>query len=249
MVTLAEEHAVGPQASPDEARILDQHAVKAHDFIEGKGIFAGLKHSAAPSLQPTARRTLAFDLKARPAVGQQQKAGRTRHDMGSCPADNFNGLIAQLAGGEVGERLRPEDQGTKCGGSKQVGAQPVSAREARRGGEVSLRIKQVDRADAFGIRNIQCLALEEFIEEPCAAVRRAGRRAAREGRDGLWWRSVEDPLEDEQVEVFMTQREGQMVAELFAGPVSLVENDPAPLLPATRLDMLLRDNAWPPQRG
>jgi hypothetical protein len=39
------------------------------------------------------------------------------------------------------------------------------------------------------------------------------------------------------------QREAQLVAEGFAGPVPLIEDGPAPVLPAARLDMLAGDGA------
>ena len=55
--------------------------VKADDFIEGQAVLAGLQDGAAPSLQPVARRALALNLEAGPAVGQQHETGGARDQM------------------------------------------------------------------------------------------------------------------------------------------------------------------------
>jgi hypothetical protein len=47
----------------------------------------------------------------------------------------------------------------------------------------------------------------------------------------------------------MAQREYQLVAEGLAGPVPLVEDVPAPLLPAARLDVLFGYGARAADRG
>ena len=40
---------------------------------------------------------------------------------------------------------------------------------------------------------------------------------------------LEDPLEDQQINLFMAQRKGQMIGEALARPIAFVEERPKPL--------------------
>ena len=52
------------------------------------------------------------------------------------------------------------------------------------------------------------------------------------------WRSFEDPLEDEEICIFVLEAERQVISEAVARPVSLVEDSPHPIPPAAAADML-----------
>ena len=76
--------------------VLDQDPVQPDNFFEGERAFPGLKNSTAPSLRAVPRRTLAFDLKACPAVGPQEEACGASHDIsaGGSPSSSYR--IARL---------------------------------------------------------------------------------------------------------------------------------------------------------
>src|ERR1039458_6254956 len=46
----------------------------------------------------------------------------------------------------------------------------------------------------------------------------------------------------------MTKRKGQMIGEGVAGPIAFIEDAPAPLIPVTAANVLLRDATRPPER-
>ena len=238
MVPLAQENAVGPQAGPREARVLDQDAMQAHDFVERQRVLPGLQHRAAPPLQPVARRPFAFDLEAGAAVGQQKEAGRARDHVRAGASNDLVRLGSERARAEVRERLRPANDRAEGRRAEQVVAHLVTTGQPRRRREIKAVVEQIGETRLRRIGNVERPAGEEFIEEPGAPVGCAGRGAAHECGDGILRDGFEEPFQDEQVEVFMAQRESQLVAEGLAGPVSLVEDVPAPLLPAARLDVL-----------
>ena len=89
---------------------------------------------------------------------------------------------------------------------------------------------------------------QDFVEIPGAPRRNAGRGGPDQSLDlGLGHR-LEDPLQDQEIDVFVAKGEGQMIGESVAGPVSLVEDGPGPLLPVAPADMLFGDAARPPHR-
>src|SRR5215813_3864129 len=90
----------------------------------------------------------------------------------------------------------------------------------------------------FGI----CLA-------PSRRVLRRGRGASHECGDGILRDSFEEPFQDEQIDVFVAQRESQLVAEGLSGPVPLVEDVPTPLLTSARLNVLSGYSAWAADGG
>ena len=125
MVALADEHAVGAQPGANEARVLDQNAMQAVELIERERILAGLHDGASPAFQATARRALAFDLEARAAVRQQQKAGRAGNQLTARPADGFGGLLGKPARKEGLEGFGTPDERTVAARSEQVIPDPV----------------------------------------------------------------------------------------------------------------------------
>ena len=102
VIALAEENAVRPEARPREARVLDQHRMQAHDFIERQFVLSGLQHGAAPPLKAVARRLLAFDLEAGAAVRQQKETRRARDDVRAGVSDDVVRLCPERARAEIG---------------------------------------------------------------------------------------------------------------------------------------------------
>ena len=52
-------------------------------------------------------------------------------------------------------------------------------------------------------------------------------------------RSFEDPLEDEEICIFVLEAERDVISQAVARPVPLVEDSPHPIPPAAAADMLL----------
>ncbi len=136
VIALAQENAVRPQAGPREARVLDQHRMQAHDFIERQLVLSGLQHGAAPPLQPAARRLLAFDLEAGAAVRQQKETRRARDDVRAGASDDVVRLCSERARAEIGERLRPANDWAEGRCAEQIVAHLVAAGQPRRCREI-----------------------------------------------------------------------------------------------------------------
>ena len=131
MVPFAEENAVGTQAAAYEARVLDEDALKADDFIERERVLAGLQDRAAPSLQPVARRPFALDLEAGPAVGQQHEAGGARNQMGAGAAHGFPRLGGEVERQKFRERLGAPDDRAEPAGAQEIVAHAMPLRDRR----------------------------------------------------------------------------------------------------------------------
>ena len=212
--------------------------MQAQDLVKRQRVFSGLQHRAAPPLQPAARRLFAFDLEAGAAVREQKETGRARDHVRAGASNDLVRLGSERARAEVGERLRPANDRAEGRRAEQVIAHLVTTGQPRRCREIKAVVQQIGETRLRRIGNVERPAGEEFIEEPGAPVGCAGRGAAHECGDGILRDGLEEPFQDEQVEVFMAQRESHLVAEGLAGPVSLVEDVPASLLPAARLDVL-----------
>src|ERR1017187_9034214 len=249
MIPVAQENAVRPQAGPREARVLDQYSMQAQDFVNRQRVLSGLQHRPAPPLQSAARRLFAFDLEAGAAVRQQKETGRARDHVRAGTANDLVRLGPERARAELYERLRPANDRAECRRAEQVIADLVTAGEPRHRCEIKAAVQQMGETRLRCIGNVERSTGEEFIEKPGAPVGCSGRGAAHECGDGILRRGFKEPFQDEQVEVFMAQREYQLVAEGLAGPVPLVEDVPAPLLPAARLDVLSRYGARAADRG
>ena len=120
MIALANKHAVGTKACLHEPCVFDQNAVKAYDFIEGKLGPASLHDGFAPTLQPVARRPFAFDLEARPAVGQEQETGGAGYELTGGAANSLAGLFSKRQIDKTGERLRSANDGTEAPRAEQI---------------------------------------------------------------------------------------------------------------------------------
>src|SRR5207302_10761091 len=96
-ITLAQKHAIGPQADMHKSWVFYQNALKANDLIKGKLVFARLQNGPAPPLQPIARRPFALDFKTRKGIDQKQETCRTGNQMRAGAPQRFGGLPRQSA--------------------------------------------------------------------------------------------------------------------------------------------------------
>ena len=66
----------------------------------------------------------------------------------------------------------------------------------------------------------------------------SGRSEAHKGRHGCGWNGVVNPLENEEIKVFVAERKSEMIVKVVARPVSFVEYVPRSLLAAASFDMV-----------
>jgi len=125
----------------------------------------------------------------------------------------------------------------------------VATGKPRRGCEIKAVVQQIRETRLRRIGNIKRPASEKFIEKPGAPVGCAGRGTSHECGDGILRDGFEEPFQDEQIDVFVAQRESQLVAEGLAGPVPLVEDVPTHLLTSARLNVLFGYSAWEADGG
>lgn len=176
MIALAKKHAVRTKACLHEPCVFDQDAVKAYDFIEGQPGPASLHDGFAPTLQPGARRPFTFDLKACPAVGQEQKTRGAGDELPGSAANSLTGFFSKRQIDKTGERRRPANEGTEAPRAKQIVPDAVAPGQARLGRKVGFRVEGIDRCDVMRIGQIKRPAGQPFIEEPGTAGGYAGRR-------------------------------------------------------------------------
>ena len=62
------------------------------------------------------------------------------------------------------------------------------------------------------------------------------------GGDAALRHGIVEPLEDKQIEIFMAQREAEVIAEAVARPVPLVVDRPLAGLAGARFDVLIGDD-------
>ena len=99
--------------------------------------------------------------------------------------------FAASARAEIRQRFCFTNDRAEIPVSEQIVAHLMTARENRRGREIKPVVLQIGEA-GLRVGNVERPAGQEFIEEPGAAVRNAGRGAAHEGGDGIRRGSVED---------------------------------------------------------
>src|SRR5450631_3857101 len=125
MIPLAKKNPIGPKSGADKPGIFDEDAVQPDNFIEGKGMFACLHHSAPPPLQSVSRRVPALDHKARAAVREQQKACGARDDMAAGTLDGIASLFRESSFREGNERGGSPNDRDKILRTKKVVADSV----------------------------------------------------------------------------------------------------------------------------
>ena len=120
VVTLTEEDAVWTKARPHEPCVFDQDAVKAYNFIKGELAPASLHHGPPPPLKSVAWRALAFDLKTRPAIGEQQEAGGAGDEMAAGVTDDVACLFGECEIDKSASALRAANNRTEAGRAEGV---------------------------------------------------------------------------------------------------------------------------------
>ena len=131
VVAVAYEDAGRAQTGLYKTRVFDQDAVEVNDLIEGERVPSCLQHGAAPALQTVARWSLALDVKARAAVGQEHEAGRAGDEV---PARLAHCATRAHGKGERRKSLQgplAPDYRTKPAGAEQVVPHPMAPRKAR----------------------------------------------------------------------------------------------------------------------
>ena len=90
------------------------------------------------------------------------------------------------------------------------------------------------------IVHVESAAGQGFVEIPGAPRRDARGRGPDNGLDlGLGHR-LEDPLQDQEIDVFVAQRKSQVIGKGVAGPVALVEDGPGLLSPVAAAEYAVR---------
>src|SRR6202047_1362423 len=119
-VMLADETALMTQAQTHIARVANNDALQAKQFVEVDRPAPRLADGPAPALNAILRRMLAFDGKARFGILQQQECSSTREQVAGhvrhCGARPFG----QIARGEGAERLCAEDHRAERRRARQV---------------------------------------------------------------------------------------------------------------------------------
>ena len=181
--------------------------MQAKDFVKRQRVLSGLQHRASPPLQPASRRLFTLDLEAGAAVRQQEKTSCARNHVRAGAANDLVRLGSERARAEVYKRLRPANDRAEGRRAEQVIAYLVTTGEPRRRGEIKAVVQKIGETCLRRVGNVERPASEELIEEPGAPVGCAGRSAAHVRGDGIRRDGFEEAFQDEQVEVFMAQRE------------------------------------------
>src|SRR5690606_35843279 len=108
--------------------ILDQHLVEPDDLVDIELVAPCLHDGAAPSLQPVARRTFAFNLEARAAVGQQHETRSSGDEMGAGATDGLARLLVERPTDEPLQRFGAAYDRTEAPRAQQVVADAVASR-------------------------------------------------------------------------------------------------------------------------
>lgn len=157
MIALAEEDVVRAKARLHEACVLDQDAVQSNNLIQREPAAARLHHCPAPTLQPVAVRALAFDFKARAAIGQQQETAGASDEMAAGAADSLAGLFGKREARKICKGLCPANNGTEGPYAEQIVAYAVAPGKARLGREVGFRVEDIDCCDVRRVRQASVL--------------------------------------------------------------------------------------------
>lgn len=114
---------------------------------------------------------------------------------------------------------------------------------------MTLGIESVDGRHGRRVFDRQPPASHALIEKPDPAGDRHGRRIANEGRNRVRIRGVEHMLEHERVEPLMAKGETDMIRDMAARPVPLIEHGPAVFVASAALDVTAGNGARCPNRG
>src|SRR5580700_8804492 len=114
----------------------------------------------------------------------------------------------------------------------------MALRKARLAREVRVRVEKIYGGHARIVGHVELVSRQQFVQIPGATGGNSRRRCFDKFLDRLHVDGIEDPLKNEQVEIFIPQREIKLIAEGASGPVPFVEDAPVPLIAETSADML-----------
>src|SRR5690606_14197717 len=120
-----------------------------------------------------------------------------RNEMSTGPPYGLACPPIELASYKLLEQFGPPQHQAKTGIAKQVVTNTVPFRQTWRAGEVIDGVEKIDRGDALGVRQIQRLAGQQFIEVPDATRRYARRSSPLQLFYGLARNSLKDPFQDQ----------------------------------------------------
>jgi hypothetical protein len=132
---------------------------------------------------------------------------------------------------EFRESLGTPDDRTKPAAAQKIVAYAMPFGKARLPSEIRHGIQKIDGSGAWRVLNVKGAARQELIEIPLAPRRNAGGRSPDDGVDLGVRHGLEDPFQDQQVEVFIAERKAQVISKIIAGPAAFIEDGPAPLFP------------------
>ena len=89
-VAIADPPALGPEPEFDESRVTDHEFLQAHQLIDRKVSLASLADRLAPTKPSIRRWVLAFDLKRRLAVFEEQKRRGAADDIRICTTNELS---------------------------------------------------------------------------------------------------------------------------------------------------------------
>ena len=109
-------------------------------------------------------------------------------------------------------------------------------------------VEKIDGRGAGRVIHVESTASQDFVEIPRAPRRNARGGGPDDGLDLGLGHGFEDPLQDQEIDVFMAERKRQVIGKGIAGPVAFIKNGPGSLFPMAAANMLLRDATRSPDR-
>ncbi len=153
-------------------------------------------------------------------------------------ADSLGRLACQPLVREFRQQFRAANNRAEARVSEKVVAHPMALRQAGLTGEVFGRVEKIDGRHARIFGHVEFAPGEQFVQIPGATGGNSRRRRFDKFLDELRLDGIEDAFKNEQVDIFIAQRETKVIAESVSGPVPFVEDAPARLLARTSTDML-----------
>lgn len=230
-------------------RILNKDAVDANDLSERKRVFAGLQYGVSPSFQAVARRSLALDGKAGPAIREQQETRGARDQVCPRPAYGFPRGGREVLFQEITESPGAPNDWAERGVAEQIVADAMPPRKARLPREIGFWIEKFNGFCPWRVVHAKGAPGQMFIEIPRLPRRYARRRGTHQSLHLALRHRLEDPLQDQEVKVFVAKRKDQVIGKVLTRPIPFVEDAPPLFLPAAPAHMLFGDRARIPHGG
>jgi len=223
----------------DKARVLDEDALKADDFVESQAVPAGLQDRAAHrSSRLRGGRSPSISKLARLSASSMKLAARAMR----CA------LVRPTVSRAFAERSRAINSSRAFVRRMTGQNRPVPRRLSRtrcrfesRGCPMKYAFgsRRSTAHRARGVLKVEGAPGQGLIQEPRRRPEPCG-CGADEGLHLPLWHSVEDPLEDQKVDILAGAARGQMIGKGSRRPVALVEDEPGAPPPGGCADILSR---------